>query len=174
MNRFDFKIRRATVADAALLAELGARTFAETFGPVNKPEDMTAYLEATFSPAKQTEEIVDPLSLFLIAESDVAAIGYARIKASRVPECVNCEKPIELVRLYVADEWLGCGVGAALMAACINEARELGYRTFWLGVWEHNQRAQAFYRKWGFKDVGTQIFQLGGDAQTDLVMELGF
>jgi ribosomal protein S18 acetylase RimI-like enzyme len=57
------------------------------------------------------------------------------------------------------------------MQICICAASQLGYRILWLGVWEHNYRAQAFYRKWEFRVVGTHIFQLGSDAQTDLLME---
>jgi ribosomal protein S18 acetylase RimI-like enzyme len=57
------------------------------------------------------------------------------------------------------------------MQACLDEARGAGRRTVWLGVWERNERARAFYRKWDFRDVGTQPFQLGSDAQTDVVME---
>ena len=41
----------------------------------------------------------------------------------------------------------------------------------WLGVWERNWRAQAFYRKWEFTVVGDHVFLLGSDAQTDLLME---
>ena len=81
------------------------------------------------------------------------------------------EKPIELVRLYVSRESLGSGVGAALMQACIREAKQRGYETLWLGVWEHNHRAQAFYRKWNFIEVGKHMFQLGDDAQTDILMQ---
>jgi ribosomal protein S18 acetylase RimI-like enzyme len=62
-------------------------------------------------------------------------------------------------------------VGAALMQACIGEAKQRGYETLWLGVWEHNQRARAFYRRWNFQEVGTHIFQLGNDPQTDILME---
>jgi len=62
-------------------------------------------------------------------------------------------------------------VGASLLRACLDEARRAGHRTIWLGVWERNERARAFYRKWDFREAGTQIFQLGSDAQTDVVME---
>jgi ribosomal protein S18 acetylase RimI-like enzyme len=74
------------------------------------------------------------------------------------------------VRLYVSKDSLGSGVGAALMQACIDEAADKGFDTIWLGVWENNFRAQAFYRKWNFTEVGTHIFMLGDDRQTDLVM----
>jgi ribosomal protein S18 acetylase RimI-like enzyme len=86
-------------------------------------------------------------------------------------EGVSREKPVELVRLYVSGEWHGRGLGAALMQACIDEARRQDYRTLWLGVWEQNGRAQAFYRKWNFHEVGGHIFQLGADPQNDILME---
>ena len=164
-------IRRAGVADADLLATLGARTFSDTFASNNRPEDMAAYLSASFSPARQAEELRDPLSMFLIAEIDERAVGYAKLSAGRVPDCVKGERPTEIVRIYVEREWLGRAVGEALMRGCISEAQGAGYRTLWLGVWEHNERAKAFYRKWGFREVGTHIFELGSDRQTDILME---
>jgi GNAT superfamily N-acetyltransferase len=171
LERITPAIRRATVADAVMLAELGARTFHDTFAADNNHEDMTAYLESAFTPAKLTAELVDPLALFFIAEIDGTPGGYAKLHASQAPEGVAGSKPIELARLYVAQEWLGSGVGEALMRVCFDEARWAGFETMWLGVWEHNERAQKFYRKWAFHFVGSHIFQLGSDPQIDLLME---
>ncbi|HYY58330.1 MAG TPA: GNAT family N-acetyltransferase, partial [Pyrinomonadaceae bacterium] len=112
-----------------------------------------------------------PRSTFLIAEVDGVAVGYAKLHCGAAPDVVTDERPIELVRLYVSREWLGRGLGEALMRECVDEARRKGYRTLWLGVWEHNDRARAFYRKWDFRDVGEHVFQLGADAQTDILME---
>lgn len=163
-------IRPATTADAALLAELGASTFTETFAATNKPADMAAYLAAAFSPTQLAAELADPLAIFFIAEIASRAAGYAKLYAGAAEVGIAGEKPIELVRLYVGQEWFGRGVGADLMRACVAEARRRGHRTLWLGVWEHNARAQAFYRKWNFQPVGQHIFQLGDDAQTDILM----
>jgi diamine N-acetyltransferase len=166
-------IRRADVGDAGLLAELGARTFSDTFAADNRSEDMAAYLSASFSPAKQAEELLDPRSAYLIAEIDDEAVGYAQLHAGVAPECVTGDAPVELARLYVIQKWHGRGgVSAALMRACVEEARRAGHRTLWLGVWERNARAQAFYRKWGFEKVGEHIFQLGSDPQNDILMSL--
>jgi diamine N-acetyltransferase len=167
----DVKIRRANPKDAGLLAELGARTFAETFAVDNTAQDMSDYLAASFSVSRQTAELIDPASTFLLAELDGLATGYAKLHPGKVAKGVEGLKPVELVRLYVAREWLGCGVGEALMRACVEVAREAGHDTIWLGVWEHNGRAQAFYRKWNFRDVGEQVFQLGADSQRDIVMQ---
>jgi ribosomal protein S18 acetylase RimI-like enzyme len=164
-------IRRGTVADAALLSELGARTFSETFAADNTPEDLAAYIATSFNIAQQTAELEDPASTFLIAEIDGHAAGYAQLHGGAPEKGIEGANPVELVRLYVSREWLGRGIGEQLMRACVDEARQAGYETLWLGVWERNGRAQAFYRKWDFRTVGEHVFQLGSDLQRDILME---
>jgi ribosomal protein S18 acetylase RimI-like enzyme len=163
-------IRVATTADNTILAELGARTFFDTFVQDNTSEDMGAYLAASFSPQTQAEELADPLTTFLIAEIDNAVVGYARLRLGTPPSSIIGRQPLEIARLYSAKAWIGHGVGATLMAACLATAARQGCDTIWLGVWEKNTRAIAFYRKWGFETVGTQAFQLGSDLQNDLLM----
>jgi diamine N-acetyltransferase len=164
-------IRRAKPDDAGLLADLGARTFSETFASDNTAEDMAAYLASSFNLAQQTDELADPAAIFLIAEVDGVAAGYAKLYAGKPAGEIEGAKPVELVRLYASREWLGRGVGDALMRACVVEAQQAGHETIWLGVWQRNARAQAFYRKWNFRAVGEHPFQLGSDQQTDILME---
>ncbi|MCB9079550.1 MAG: GNAT family N-acetyltransferase [Anaerolineaceae bacterium] len=164
-------IRPAIAADAARLAEFGAQAFAAAFAADNTPEDMAAYLSEAFSPAKQQAELADPASRFLIAAVGGAMAGYAQLKVGSAEEGVTGRNPIELVRIYTNSERIGQGIGAALMNACLEAARQGGHDVIWLGVWEKNHRAQAFYRRWGFMKVGTHIFQLGADAQTDWILQ---
>jgi ribosomal protein S18 acetylase RimI-like enzyme len=170
-QNLDVKIRRANPDDAHLLAELGARTFSETFAADNTAEDMSAYLAASFNVTQQSCELNDPASTFFIAEVGGVAAGYAKLHAGEAAEGINGIKPVELVRLYVSREWLGRGIGEALMRSCIDDAREAGHGVLWLGVWERNVRAQAFYRKWNFHAVGEHVFKLGSDQQRDILME---
>lgn len=153
------------------MAELGARTFSDTFAADNSVEDMAAYLAFSFGKAKQAAELAGRNSTFLIAEIDDVAVGYAKLHSGDALAGVTDERPIELARLYVSQERLGRGVGEALIRMCLDKARQNGYRTLWLGVWERNNRARAFYRKWHFREVGEHIFQLGDDPQTDILME---
>lgn len=164
-------IRQATASDAALLARMGSETFSDAFGATNTPENLAAYLAFSFSPSRQAAELADPAVTFFIAELDDTPVGYAQLRAGQPPAAISGSRPIELVRIYAARPWIGHGVGAALMQSCIEQSRTLGYDVMWLGVWEHNPRARAFYRRWGFADVGTHIFQLGDDPQIDLLME---
>jgi ribosomal protein S18 acetylase RimI-like enzyme len=164
------QIRIATSSDVTLLAELGARTFADSFAADNTPDDMAAYLAKSFSPKKQATELAEPGTAFLIAEDDGHPLGYTRLREGNVPGCVTGRHPVEIVRLYSVKEMIGRGVGAALMQACLEEARNRGCDVIWLDVWEKNLRAIAFYRKWGFEKVGEQGFQLGDDLQTDWLM----
>ena len=163
-------IRHGTLADAPLLSELGARTFSETFGADNTPEDLAAYIETSFSVVQQTAELEDAASTFLIAEVDGRAAGYAKLRDGAPEKGVEGTNPVALVRLYVSREWLGRGVGEQLMRACVDEAQRAGHDTLWLGVWERNARAQAFYRKWNFRAVGEHMFKLGSDLQRDILM----
>ena len=165
-------IRRATPADAAALAGFTERVFRETFAADNRPADMDAYCAKAFDPARQRAEIESPQVHTLIAEcGDVA--GCAQVRAGTPPPCVTADRPIELRRFYIDTPWHGRGVAQMLMRAVMEIARADGAGSVWLGVWERNPRAVKFYGKFGFVDVGSQLFQLGDDPQTDRVMVVG-
>jgi GNAT superfamily N-acetyltransferase len=166
-----FRIRRAEPADASPLADFAARVFAETFGPDNRPEDMAAHLADRFGLRQQTEEILNPAVVTLLVEEEGRLIAFTQVTTLHTPPpCVTGEAPVEIGRFYVDRPWQGRGLAQRLMAAARDAARDLGGRTVWLAVWEHNPRAIAFYEKQGFRDVGSQPFRLGSDLQTDRVM----
>jgi GNAT superfamily N-acetyltransferase len=165
-------IRYATAADAQMLAELGAKTFRDAFARANTPEDMDAYLKTSFSPQIQFRELSEPDVIFFIAESGGHPIGYAQLVMDSKHELIKAARPLELRRIYASQEFLGKGVGKELMKATMEEARRRGCDCIWLGVWEKNQKAIDFYKKWGFRMVGSHTFFLGEDRQNDLVMEL--
>lgn len=164
------QIRTATPTDNHLLSELGARTYKDTFADGNTAEDMALYLAGSFSPEKQAAELAQAGTIFLIAEEDDQPVGYTRLRQDPPPECIQGMKCIEIVRLYAVKEYIGRGIGAALMQASLDEAARLGCDIIWLDVWEKNPRAIAFYQKWGFEKVGEQGFQMGIDLQHDWLM----
>ena len=165
------RIRVADENDNRLLADLVRKTFLDTFGADNTPENMAAYLAASFAPEIQAAELSDPDTTFLIAEVGGEAAGFARLRQGGNGFNSSAFCPFEIVRFYSRQEWIGRGVGSALMQTCLELAKTLGCDLLWLDVWEHNPRAQAFYRKWGFERVGSQAFRLGDELQTDWIMQ---
>lgn len=164
-----FQLRTARDVDAAALAALSERTFRETFSADNAAEDIELYVRETFAAEKQHEEILDPSCRIVIAWHEGEAIGFHHLLAGPPEPSVTGPAPIELLRLYVCSKWHGQGVAPALMEHAISSSRAEGFLTLWLGVWERNLRARAFYRKWSFEEVGEHVFMLGRDRQRDLI-----
>ena len=164
-------IRYACSADAEMLAEVGGQSFYDTFAKDNSPEDMEDYLAKAFGIEQVAKEIADEKTIFLIVEMDSQTAGYVKLRVNEAPVCITRENPIEIERFYILQSWHGRGLAQSLMQRCIEEAKNRGHQTIFLGVWEHNQRAIAFYQKCGFTKVGEHPFLLGKDLQTDWLME---
>jgi ribosomal protein S18 acetylase RimI-like enzyme len=171
VDKDSFHIRAATIDDARLLAELGARTFREAYASNNDPDALAEVIAATFNLGEQTKALTDDATCWFIADAQREAVGYAMLREGEQPAAVSGNNAIELARIYILQAWYGRGIGAALMQACLEQAAVDGYDTIWLGVWEHNPRAIAFYEKWGFEQVGAHAFQFGKERQTDLLMQ---
>ena len=166
-------IRKATDQDAQILTEIARKSFYDTFAdhPKNAPEDMKSYMDEAFTVEAISSELADKNSTYFVAEIEKEMVGFAKLKGNSREEGISGENPIELCRLYALQEFIGKGIGKALMLHCFEFARENGHDVFWLGVWEYNYRAQEFYKKFGFEKCGEHIFQLGNDPQTDWLMQ---
>lgn len=163
-------IRPATLDDAVALAALGRRTFHDTFAAGNTPDDLAAFLDATYGEAQQRVELASPDLTFLVAEHDGTLTGFALLRRRKSSSLVTDPNAIELQRLYVDRPFHGSGLGKALMAECVRVATAAGATAIWLGVWERNARALRFYEAQGFTAIGQQVFVVGSDPQTDIVM----
>jgi diamine N-acetyltransferase len=163
-------IRRGTSDEAAELALFAERVFRDAFGAQNRAADLELYLGQAYGAPQQLAELKDADVTTLVAEVEGRVAGFAQLRPGKTAACITGPAPIELWRFYVDRPFQGSGVAGMLMEAVLESARARDSQTLWLGVWERNPRAQAFYRKWGFVDVGAQPFLLGSDPQTDRVM----
>ena len=166
-------IRFAVQEDAELLAALGRETFYEAFAnyPQMPKSDLELYIKEAFTVSQIAAELRDQQAAFLFAEIDGQAVGYAKLITSASEPGIIAEKPVKLKRLYVRQKCTNAGVGAGLLSRCLDEAAKSGHDTIWLSVWEHNRKAQDFYRKWDFKPCGTIDFQFGNTVLTDIIMQ---
>jgi ribosomal protein S18 acetylase RimI-like enzyme len=163
-------IRRAVADDAKLIAELSAITFFDTFKGTCTDDDMQGFIKDYFSIEQVEKELQDNDDFYFIAFINGNPAGYIRMKeeVSDV-EIINKHRGFELKRIYVLKEYHSKKIGAALMNFALDFATEKNYELIWLGVWEHNERARAFYNKFGFEDSGVMHpFPIGNTPQTDV------
>lgn len=165
-------IRPASPLDLAALQAIGRKTFAETFAASNSEENLAAYLEEGFSEDKLGAELRNENSQFYFALQKENVIGYLKVNWGDAQSENQDPNALEIERIYVLQQYHGTQVGALLyqQALAIANARKAPY--IWLGVWEENPRAIRFYQKQGFVEFGEHIFQLGDDAQRDVLMKL--
>ena len=166
----DLRIGPGSVEDAAELAAFAARTFAEAFAADNDPDDLQAHLSSSYTPEQQAAELADPSMTTILARSQGELLAYAQVRRSSPPSCVTQSAPIELYRFYLDSRAHGSGLAAELMQAVHQVARDFEAHHIWLGVWEQNPRAIAFYEKEQFVDVGNKEYMVGPDRQIDRVL----
>jgi diamine N-acetyltransferase len=163
-------IRLAAAADIPLLCRLGAATFRETYRAISDPREVDEYADAHFTLEKVEGWFRKPCARTLLAFAGDAAVGYAHLRHAKVPACVSDRKAVELSRLYLLASAQGTGLGHAMMDAVLAQAAELQARTVWLGAYDRNVRALAFYARRGFVQVGTHEFEFGGQIYADPVL----
>jgi tRNA (guanine37-N1)-methyltransferase len=170
-------VRLATPDDVPALAALAALTFPLACPPSIGPEDARAFIAAHLSPGRLREHLADPDRRVLVAPDEAGAlVGYTLLvlgepRDEDAAAAVRLRPTAELSKCYVHPDRHGTGTAAALMTASLAAARGLGASGVWLGVNQHNARAQRFYAKSGFAVVGTKQFTVGGVREDDYVME---
>jgi GNAT superfamily N-acetyltransferase len=166
----DAHYRTATIADAAMLADLGRHTFTETFGHLYKPEDLAAFL-ATHTEERWRTELGNPAFQVLIAKAGGEAIAYAKLGSPSLPFEPE-GAAIELRQFYVLKPWQGQGVAQQLMQWVLDEAKASGADELYLSVFTDNHRARRFYEGYGFRFVRTYAFMVGNHADEDHILRL--
>jgi ribosomal protein S18 acetylase RimI-like enzyme len=164
------KFRNGRPDDAETLAELGRRSFVETFGHLYSPEDLRAFLD-THTATSWAQELADPAFAIRIGEVDGEAMAYAKIGPPKLPFELRGQA-VELRQFYVLSDWHGSGAAGELMRWVIETARGRGGDDLYLSVFVDNARARAFYAKYGFVEEGRYAFMVGNHADEDIVMRL--
>lgn len=163
-------IRRATPVDAAVLAELGAATFIETFGHLYTPEDLQAFLDESHTEAAYAKVLAADSGYALwLAERDGRAIGYAQAGPCSLPHAEVAADDGEIKRLYLRGEAQGAGAGRALMDAAMAWLLADGPRVLWLSVWSENYGAQRFYARYGFEFASEYHFIVGEQRDREFI-----
>lgn len=171
-------IRLALAHDAAALHRIAEVTFPFACTPETSGAEQAAYIAQHLSEAAFEGHLVDPARRLLIAVDDEAeqAVGYSVLTTDEptdpdVVAAIRIRPTVELSRMYVHPARHGTGLADRLMSATLEAARVTGAAGVWLGVSVDNERANAFYARHGFAEVGTKRFHLGDRWEDDFVRE---
>ncbi|WP_376740847.1 GNAT family N-acetyltransferase [Listeria booriae] len=163
-------IRKCTLNDANQLQEISYETFNDTFKQQNSPENMQAYLKKAFQLEQLKSELANSSSLFFFIyfHSDIA--GYLKVNVADAQTEKADATSLEIERIYVKKQFQGYGLGNSLLNKAMSIANDLKKTTIWLGVWENNEKALAFYKKKGFIKTSSHSFYMGDEEQIDFIM----
>jgi len=163
-------IQRVQISEADTLLAFSKKTFYEFFEHLNEPANMEAYSSIAFTPQRMLSELSHPNSNFYFAMLDGEVAGYLKLNYADAQTEFKDANALEVERIYVSGEHHGKRIGKQLMDFAINIARSKQFEYIWLGVWEHNDNALGFYKRYGFQVFSSHPFLLGEDLQTDLLM----
>jgi ribosomal protein S18 acetylase RimI-like enzyme len=97
-------------------------------------------------------------------------MGYLKLREGNLPTCMEGKNSLEIERIYADPKFKRQGIGSALMATAKAQAKEKGFDSIWLGVWQKNLDSVAFYESQGFEVAGEKTFMMDEDPQVDHVM----
>lgn len=163
---------RCTPADLDVLRDVSISTFSRAFEAQNNPEDFAAYLKKAFSRDQLSTELRHPGMHFYFVRCKGELVGYFKLNTGEAQTDLREPDGMEIERIYVLSGNQGRGIGARMLEWICGQAREAGKTFLWLGVWEHNPRAIAFYERQGFVTFGKHPYDIGNDRQWDWLMRL--
>ena len=163
-------IKRCTLEDLHKLQDICYETFNETFKDQNSPENMKAYLEMAFNLKQLEKELSNSSSQFFFVYFNNEAAGYLKVNINEAQSEKMGDESLEIERIYIKSKFQKHGLGKYLFNKALEIAQELNKKKIWLGVWEKNENAIAFYKKMGFVQTGAHSFYMGDEEQTDFIM----
>lgn len=166
----DFKIEQIGIHEMLRLMEISEETFRDTFAHTTSEENMDEFIEKAYNFYQLKDEIADRNSLFFFVYRGDDVLGYMKLNINEAQTEQMAEDALEIERIYVRKLYHRQGIGKALYEKGVDMATILDKKTIWLGVYEYNKNAKAFYQSLGFKEIGSHTFYVGSDEQTDLIM----
>lgn len=161
------KITKNNVQD---LQEVSIQTFTETFKDNNSEKSLNDYLNTAYELTKLEKELENPHSEFYFAYFNNELAGYLKININDAQSEKMGENALEVERIYIKKSFKRRVIGRHLIETAEQLAKKYQKNLMWLGVWEYNPKAIAFYETLGFKVIGAHSFFMGEEEQTDLIM----
>ena len=173
------QIRPAVEADAAALGVLGRQTFIDTFVAPDgfaipyPADDLSAFLDASFSPDAIRAKLQEPGAAWWVAERDGDLLAFANTGPNTLPHPDARPGHAELRRLYVSKAAQGLGLGTKLLAVALEWMEANTDCPLWIGVWSGNLKAQKLYATYGFAKAGEYQYPVGTWLDDEFILRRG-
>ncbi|MEM6447286.1 MAG: GNAT family N-acetyltransferase [Cyanobacteria bacterium P01_D01_bin.123] len=148
-----YELRRVELDAAEQLSQLGAKSFQQAYADTHSTEHLAAYCGKHYSVEKIQSILGSKRAAYCVAYREADPVGFYVLLNQSSPAGFP-KLTCELKQIYVLASEYGCGLGQLLYWDAIASAAEFGVDTIWLCVSTINYRAQAFYRKLGFVELG--------------------
>lgn len=163
-------IKKCTYEDLHTLQAICFETFNDTFKDQNSPENMTAYLDKAFNVNQLEKELSNISSQFFFVYFNKVIVGYLKVNIDDAQSEKMGDESLEIERIYIKNKFQKHGLGKYLLNIAEEIAVKCNKKKIWLGVWEKNENAIAFYKSRGFVQTGTHSFYMGDEEQIDFIM----
>ncbi|MFJ7727536.1 GNAT family N-acetyltransferase [Neobacillus sp. NPDC097160] len=163
-------IIKCSLEDSRKLQEISYETFNDTFRHQNSPENMNAYLERAFNLEQLEKELSNISSQFFFVYFNHEVAGYLKVNTNDAQTEEMGDESLEIERIYIKNKFQKHGLGKYLLNKAMEIAMDRNKMKIWLGVWEKNENAIAFYKKMGFVQTGAHSFYMGDEEQIDFIM----
>lgn len=163
-------ITECGLEDLHLLQEISIETFNDTFKDQNSPENMKDYLDKAFNTKQLEKELSNPSSEYFFIYHQQEVAGYLKVNMGDAQTEEMGENALEVERIYIKKDFQKHGLGKHMLHKAIDIAKKHHKNEIWLGVWEKNENAIAFYKRMGFVQKGAHSFYMGDEEQVDYIM----
>lgn len=151
----DTVLRDATPEDALVIGVLGSQVFLDTYATAGIRPLLAREVRAHFSTDTIAALLARPQTRFVLAEREGHLVGFVQLAFGARQALVAADPAVEVQRLYVQARFNGQGVGKALIGAAETRAASAGAKALWLTAWVGNAHALAWYRRQGWRELGS-------------------
>ena len=154
------KIIKAEIKHAALIAEIGEKTFWESHGISASKADINAFVSKTYTKETIAKQLENPNNLYYLLYYNSKIVGFSKIELNTANSNISSKNVTKLDRFYLLKAFYGQKLGLTLFDFNVELSKKNKQEGIWLAVWVENKRAINFYKKAGFKIVGEYDFQI--------------
>lgn len=154
---------------------IGQSTFLETFAGVLAGRDIVAHCQAAHSAELYRQWLDNPAYGLWLAEivPGNAPVGFMVVAPAQLPLADLASSDMELKRIYILGKFQGGGTGTRFINEAVRHAGRVQATRLLLGVYAENHAALGFYARHGFKQLGSRLFNVGGQDYDDRIMGRG-